>query len=78
MSERILIVDDEVKILQGFSRMLYRKFSMDTASSGKEALEMIVSSGPYAVIVSDMHMPGMSGEELLNEVRERSPNTVRI
>jgi response regulator RpfG family c-di-GMP phosphodiesterase len=41
-------------------------------------LALLEQSGPFAVVVSDMHMPGMDGVRFLAEVRGRSPDTVRM
>jgi response regulator RpfG family c-di-GMP phosphodiesterase len=79
MSEhKILFVDDDPNILAGFQRTLRKQFAFDTALSGAEALELMQCSGPYAVIVADMRMPGMEGIELLERVREVAPDTVRL
>lgn len=78
MSDKILFVDDEPAVLDGYRRTLYKDFQIETASSGIEALELIRSSGPYAVVVSDMRMPGMDGVAVLSQVRKISPDTVRI
>jgi len=80
MNKRILFVDDESKILEGIGRMLRgMRFDCDLsfATSGREALE-ILSREPYDIVVSDMRMPGMNGLELLNEVKSRYPNAIRI
>lgn len=75
---RVLFVDDEPNVLEGYARALRKQFSMDSATGGAEALEKMDKNGPYAVIVSDMRMPGMDGIELLKTVRQRWPDTVRI
>ncbi len=78
MSERILCVDDEPKVLSAFQRHLRDQFDIATATSGPEALALIASQGPFAVIVSDMRMPGMDGVEFLAAVKKRAPDSVRI
>lgn len=75
---KILFVDDEPQILDGYRRLLSQEFTVNTASGGVQGLAMIQASGPYAVVVSDMRMPGMNGVEFLAKVREKYPNTVRI
>ncbi len=77
-SAKVLLVDDEALVLEGYRRILRKQFRLDTASSGREALELLAQDQDYAVVISDMRMPGMSGLELLSRVREINPNTVRI
>jgi response regulator RpfG family c-di-GMP phosphodiesterase len=78
MHEKILLVDDEVSVLEGYQRLLHRDFQLETASSGMEALARLQGSGPYAVVVSDQRMPEMDGVQLLAKVKVQSPDTVRI
>ena len=78
MTEKILFVDDDPKILKGVTRQFEDIFDLETASGGEEALELIENSEPFAVVVSDMRMPNMNGIELLKEIRRRSKNTVRM
>jgi len=78
MDEKILLVDDEPSVLEGYQRLFRDEFRIDTAVGGKEALASIASAGPYAVVVSDMRMPGMDGIQLLTRVKTVSPETIRI
>ncbi|MGD0482863.1 MAG: response regulator [Terracidiphilus sp.] len=78
MTNQILFVDDDQHLLDSFRRNLHSDFTIETAPGGKEALAAIHLFGPYAVVVSDMRMPGLSGAEFLARVRELSPHTVRI
>ncbi len=78
MNRRVLLVDDEPRVLDGYRRTLRKQFEITTASSGHEALETMSAGQPYAVVVSDYRMPGMNGVELLNKVRETAPQTVRM
>jgi HD-like signal output (HDOD) protein/CheY-like chemotaxis protein len=78
--KRILFVDDEPRILEGFERMLRPQrtsWEMTFALSGDEALRMLAAR-PYDVIVSDMRMPGMDGSQLLDLVRMAHPEVIRI
>ncbi|MGF1755025.1 response regulator, partial [Vibrio makurazakiensis] len=77
MDKPILLVDDEVNILNSFRRTLRNQVTIELASSGKEALELIEKKH-YAVVVSDMNMPEMNGLQLLEAIQERSPDTVRM
>jgi response regulator RpfG family c-di-GMP phosphodiesterase len=76
--EKILLVDDEQNILDGFHRQLRKKYNVETAVSGHEGLKIIADSGPFAVIVSDMRMPVMDGVAFLMEVRQTAPESVRM
>ena len=78
MSERVLCVDDDANILNAYKRSLRKAFSLDTALGAEEAIAAIKAKNAYAVIVSDMRMPGMDGIQLLSAVRMLAPNTVRI
>jgi FixJ family two-component response regulator len=78
VQEKILFVDDEISILQGYQRLLRSEFPIDTAVGGDIALHSFNTTGPYAVVVSDMHMPLMTGIELLCEIKKLSPDTVPI
>jgi CheY-like chemotaxis protein len=78
MNEKILLVDDEAAILEGYQRLLRREFRIDAALGGKDALLAIQTNGPYAVVVSDMRMPEMDGVQLLAKIKALSPDTVRV
>lgn len=78
IEDKILFVDDEPNVLASFLRQLRKKFTLDTALSAKEALKLLEEKGPYAVAVSDLKMPGMSGIEFLAQVKTQAPDTVRI
>ena len=77
---RILFVDDEPKILDGLRRLLRpKRFEWDMSFvEGGEAALALLDESPFDVIVSDMRMPGMDGAALLERVRERHPQVVRI
>ena len=78
MADKILFVDDEPAVLDGYKRMLHREFEVDTAVGGELGLTTIHDSGPYSVVISDMRMPGMNGAEFLCQVRQKSPDTVSM
>jgi response regulator RpfG family c-di-GMP phosphodiesterase len=78
MNSRILFVDDEPNVLEAFRRTLRKSFEITTCVSPQEALQIVRTEPDFAVIVSDMRMPGMSGIELLTEVKQAKPDTVRI
>ncbi|MGQ0721274.1 MAG: sigma-54-dependent transcriptional regulator [Candidatus Eiseniibacteriota bacterium] len=68
---RILVVDDEETIRQGLSRVLVGEgYAVDTAADAESALRLALASPPDLVI-SDLHLPGKNGLELIAELQER-------
>lgn len=77
---RILFVDDDPFMLAAMRRVLRRSqkdWDAHFADNGMAALEMLDELQPD-VIVSDMRMPGMTGLELLTQVRDQFPAVRRI
>jgi len=78
--KKVLLVDDEPKILQGLERVLQvfaDHWQIASVASGEKALEHLARE-PVDVVVSDWKMPGMDGLQLLHEVSQRFPGAVRI
>jgi len=76
MSIRILITDDHAIVREGLRRILGASPDMmvvGEAAEGIEALEKIETCQPDAVLV-DISMPGMSGIDLINRIREAHPH----
>jgi signal transduction histidine kinase len=73
----ILIVDDEEPVRKMFAEFLTEQYSCTTAASSDEALSHLAAA-PYALVISDMRMPGRNGIELLREIRSRYPDTAVI
>jgi response regulator RpfG family c-di-GMP phosphodiesterase len=74
----VLLVDDEELVMNALKRSLRKEdFNLLTASSGMEALEILLKE-EVALIVSDHRMPEMYGTELLEKARQVSPKTLRI
>lgn len=78
MAEKILLVDDDNNILDGYRRSLSREFVMETALGGQQGVEFATHNGPYAVVVSDMRMPGIDGIQLLSKIKALAPDTIRV
>jgi CheY-like chemotaxis protein len=79
VTDRILLVDDEPRILDALRRNLHGLFTIDTAASGAEGLALFEAiEAPYAVVISDMMMPGMDGAEFLARAHAAAPDTVQM
>lgn len=80
ITETILLVDDEIKVLSSLSRELFGEdiCEIKTAQSGQEALALLKDLPNLAVIVSDYHMPGMNGIDFLIQARNTYPDAIRI
>ncbi len=76
--KKVLLVDDEPKLIAALRRRLSLDFNIVTANGGPEALEMINKDPDIAVIVADMQMPVMNGIELLRAVKTRAPAIRRL
>lgn len=73
----ILYVDDERPNRIVFEQSFGKKFRIKCVVGGQEALA-VASEETVAVLITDMRMPGMSGEELLVRFKEASPDSLRI
>ncbi len=74
MNKQIIVIDDESAIRRSFELALEESgYGVDTASSGKEGLEMLQKEA-YDLVFLDLKMPGMTGVETLRELRKRDEN----
>jgi signal transduction histidine kinase len=73
----ILLVDDEELNLRVLRSFLEDRWTVHLASSGAAALE-IAATAPLDVVVADQRMPGMTGLEMLEELRRRRPEVAGI
>lgn len=73
----LLVVDDEAYLLSPLSALLANDFDVHTADSA-EAAQAIIASRPIDLILTDQKMPRMTGVQLLEWVRQHSPQTVRL
>ena len=67
---RVLCVDDEPNVLAAIERNLFGEFEVVVAKSGEAGLDAVRWGEKFAVIVSDMRMPGMDGATFLAKARE--------
>ena len=72
---RLLVVDDEDLLRNSLLKLLTMEgYSVLSASDGNEALGLI-KENKFQLVITDLKMPGMSGMELIEEVRKLSPDT---
>jgi len=77
MAERILVVDDELSMREFLEILLTREgYAVTVATSAEQALVKAEEAWP-ALVVTDLNMPGMTGVELLRELKTRSARTER-
>jgi DNA-binding response OmpR family regulator len=73
--ERILVIDDEdaVRNVLGLS-LAHLGYQVDTAASGREGLEKFrVANGTISLVILDLLMPGLSGEDVFYRLQEMDP-----
>jgi signal transduction histidine kinase len=73
---RVLVIDDEPALLRSMRRIL-SEHEVVCADSARQALRLLDDGARFDVIVSDLMMPGMTGIELYDELRERHPEAAR-
>lgn len=74
---RILFVDDEPEITGILTDLFEGQYDCATAGSAEEALERL-GQGEFELVISDITMPGLSGLEMIPEVKILAPNTVVV
>ncbi|MDQ8038754.1 MAG: response regulator [Pedobacter sp.] len=74
---KVLLVDDEERILRSLGLLLRMQYQVYATSDGHEALAILKRERIH-VLISDQRMPVMTGSELLRHARDISPDTVRI
>lgn len=74
---RILIVEDDQNIRTFCHRLLRLTYDVATAENGTAAVELLAQQ-PFDLVISDLQMPGMSGIELLEHIRQQHPDVDTI
>jgi DNA-binding NtrC family response regulator len=77
MNRNVLFVDDESNVLDAYRRQMRKTFKIETALGAGPGLQLLAERD-FAVVVSDMRMPGVDGIDFLAEVARRWPNVVRV
>ena len=73
----ILVVDDEPISLRMVERLLQKRFTVIAASSGEQALE-ILSRQEIVLLITDQHMSGITGTELLRRALQIRPDMIGV
>jgi CheY-like chemotaxis protein len=72
-----LIVDDEPRIRSLLTQVLAAHYQVSSAADGETALELAAEKR-FDLVLSDIHLPGRNGFELLAEIKQRMPHTLRL
>jgi DNA-binding NtrC family response regulator len=70
-TERVLVVDDDLSIRESFRLILKPLYEVIMAENGKQAIECILKNN-IELIILDLIMPGMTGYEVMEEIRRRA------
>jgi len=69
-SFRVLLVDDDIRLLESMTAVLADDFVVRSATSGYQALRLLERES-FHVICADWQMPGMSGVEFFREIAQK-------
>ena len=75
---RVLIVDDEPRVLRSLKAALKSKYDISVAASVDEAKELFEDNSFFNVIISDERMPDVSGCQFFQWVKDNHPESTRI
>jgi signal transduction histidine kinase len=73
----LLVVDDEPDVVQSLHDLLRRDYCVLGATHARDALRLL-GEQPVHIVMSDQRMPGITGIELLREVRREHPDAIRL
>ena len=69
----VLVVEDDEVLRESFQQLLSYLFAeVDAAVDGQDALDQLAAKN-YDIVLTDLRMPRMSGFQLLQEIRQQSP-----
>lgn len=75
---RLLFIDEDKDLIDSITEHFSGTYTVFTAHTSFEAMEILDRQGPFAVIVCNLYMSGVSGIDFLRKVRKAYPNTRRI
>lgn len=75
---RILLVDDDESVLGGLKRAADEfRLTSESANDGTPALHRFAAD-PFDIVIADVDMPGLRGDELAHRIHQIDPNTVMV
>jgi len=74
---KILVVDDDEAICSLLSRLLGEQHEVEAVTDGQKALDRF-APGKYDAVIIDLGIPGMSGDQLLKQIKEIDPQVVTV
>ncbi|MFO7736591.1 MAG: response regulator [bacterium] len=78
MTHKILLIDDEPKVLSGYRRILGMYYDLVTEEDPVAAIQLMKKDSSFSVIISDFRMPKADGNRVLSMARDICPDAVRI
>lgn len=78
VQNKILYIDDEIINLTNFVHTFGREYELLTAANGEQALALLKEKGPVNLVIADQRMPGITGIDVLYNIRELYPDTIRM
>ncbi|WP_297087220.1 hybrid sensor histidine kinase/response regulator [uncultured Draconibacterium sp.] len=75
--QHLLVIDDEVEITKSIFRQFRRKYKVHTATNGNDAIK-IMEEQPIQVVLSDQRMPGMTGVDFFNRIKNKYPDALKL
>lgn len=74
LKQNVLIIDDEKRFATMLSkRLALRGYCCDVAHDGESGLELLIQ-GHFQLVVLDLRLPGLSGEEVLERIKIKHPD----
>ena len=78
ITKSILVIDDEISILNLLETAISRcGYNVDTATNGKAGIQKI-ENNEYSLIITDIKMPGISGDQVLDYLRNKIKKSTPI
>jgi signal transduction histidine kinase len=75
---KLLCVDDEPHVVEGVAVQLRKRYEVTTCTDPFEALRLVKNDDSFAVVLSDLRMPGIDGVHLLGAIKAKAPRIARV